>query len=37
MADDSKSASPYARRWVAKVHGRIVAQGGTPEQAFHAA
>lgn len=29
--------SPYAGRWVARVHGRIVAQGGTPEQALHAA
>jgi len=28
---------PYAGRWVAKVHGKIVAQGGTPEQALHAA
>ena len=37
MTDDSKSASPYAGRWVAKVRGRIVAQGGTPEQALHAA
>lgn len=36
MTDDSKSASPYAGRWVAKVRGRIVAQGGTPEQALHA-
>ncbi|MDX1378033.1 MAG: HD domain-containing protein [Anaerolineales bacterium] len=37
MTDDSKAASPYAGRWVAKVRGRIVAQGGTPEQALHAA
>lgn len=29
--------SPYAGRWVARVRGRIVAQGGTPEQALHAA
>ena len=28
---------PYAGRWVAKVRGKIVAQGGTPEQALHAA
>ena len=28
--------SPYAGRWVALVHGRVVAQGGTPEQALHA-
>jgi poly(A) polymerase len=27
----------YAGRWVAKVRGKIVAQGGTPEQALHAA
>jgi putative nucleotidyltransferase with HDIG domain len=37
MSDHSKAASPYAGRWVAKVRGRIVAQGGTPEQALHAA
>jgi len=38
MANDSPSAdSPYAGRWVARVRGRIVAQGGTPEQALHAA
>lgn len=32
-----KNSSPYAGRWVARVRGRIVAQGGTPEQALHAA
>lgn len=38
MPDDSQAAgSPYAGRWVARVRGRIVAQGGTPEQALHAA
>lgn len=39
MPDDSQatSASAYAGRWVATVRGRIVAQGGTPEQALHAA
>lgn len=38
MSDDSHTAnSPYAGRWVARVRGRIVAQGGTPEQALHAA
>ncbi|MBK9927850.1 MAG: HD domain-containing protein [Anaerolineales bacterium] len=37
MPDDSQSASAYAGRWVARVRGRIVAQGGTPEQALHAA
>jgi hypothetical protein len=29
--------SPYAGRWVARVRGRIIAQGGTPEQALRAA
>ena len=28
----SKSHSPYAGRWVALVNGRVIAQGGTPEQ-----
>jgi putative nucleotidyltransferase with HDIG domain len=28
---------PYAGRWVAKVRGRIVAQGDTPDQALYAA
>ncbi|MGZ9234162.1 MAG: HDIG domain-containing metalloprotein [Anaerolineales bacterium] len=38
MSDDSQTAdSPYAGRWVARVRGRIVAQGGTPEEALHAA
>src|SRR5262245_47299371 len=37
MQDDSQAASAYAGRWVARVRGRIVAQGGTPEQALHAA
>src|SRR5271157_1986560 len=27
----------YAGRWLAKVRGKIVAQGGTPEQALYAA
>ena len=31
-----KSHSPYAGRWVARVHGKVVAQGGTPEQALRA-
>ena len=30
-------SSPYAGRWVARVRGRIIAQGGTPEQALQAA
>jgi tRNA nucleotidyltransferase/poly(A) polymerase len=29
--------SPYAGRWVARLHGQIIAQGGTPEQARRAA
>ncbi len=37
MSNDSQTASPYAGRWVARVRGKIVAQGGTPEQALHAA
>src|SRR5215510_15753701 len=38
MQDDSElTASAYAGRWVARVRGKIVAQGGTPEQALHAA
>ena len=38
MPDDSQTpASPYTGRWVARVRGKIVAQGGTPEQALQAA
>jgi tRNA nucleotidyltransferase/poly(A) polymerase len=38
MPEESReSASPYAGRWVARVNGRIIAQGGTPEQALRAA
>ena len=33
MREDSN----YAGRWVARIRGKIVAQGGTPEQALHAA
>src|SRR5687767_4611456 len=29
--------SPYAGRWVARLRGKIIAQGGTPEQALRAA
>ena len=29
--------SPYAGRWVARLRGRIIAQGGSPEQARRAA
>ncbi|MGZ9165286.1 MAG: HD domain-containing protein [Anaerolineales bacterium] len=35
--DDQIVGSPYAGRWVARLRGRIIAQGGTPEQALHAA
>jgi putative nucleotidyltransferase with HDIG domain len=37
MPDDPQVTSAYAGRWVARVRGRIIAQGGTPEQALHAA
>jgi tRNA nucleotidyltransferase/poly(A) polymerase len=38
MAANSRaSESPYAGRWVARLRGRIIAQGGTPEQALQAA
>jgi len=37
MPDDPSSASSYSGRWVARVRGQIVAQGGTPEQARLAA
>jgi tRNA nucleotidyltransferase/poly(A) polymerase len=37
MHEDSQAASNYAGRWVARIRGKIVAQGGTPEQALHAA
>jgi tRNA nucleotidyltransferase/poly(A) polymerase len=32
-SEEAKSLSPYAGRWVARVHGKIVAQGQTAEQA----
>ncbi|MDO8754916.1 MAG: DUF5678 domain-containing protein [Anaerolineales bacterium] len=31
-----KLHSSYAGRWVALVRGRVIAQGGTPEQALRA-
>jgi tRNA nucleotidyltransferase/poly(A) polymerase len=38
LADNEHTpSSPYAGRWVARVRGKIIAQGGTPEQALHAA
>jgi poly(A) polymerase len=36
-ADEQPPDSPYAGRWVARLRGKIIAQGGTPEQALHAA
>ena len=37
MHDHPQAQSAYAGRWVARIRGKIVAQGGTPEQALHAA
>jgi tRNA nucleotidyltransferase/poly(A) polymerase len=37
VKNEDTASSPYAGRWVARVRGRIIAQGGTPEQALHAA
>ncbi|MBI5296359.1 MAG: HD domain-containing protein [Chloroflexi bacterium] len=34
---DEKKQSAYAGRWVARLHGHIIAQGGTPELARRAA
>ncbi len=34
---DSQAASPYAGRWVARLRGKIIAQGKTPEEARRAA
>lgn len=31
---NEESKNPYAGRWVAKLRGRIIAQGGTPQQAL---
>lgn len=36
MSEENHANSPYAGRWVALVRGRVVAQGGTPEQALRA-
>jgi len=36
-AEGQTSDSPYAGRWVARLRGKIIAQGGTPEQALRAA
>jgi len=35
--EDDKLRSSYAGRWVARLHGKIIAQGGTPELARRAA
>jgi len=35
--DTQTNASPYAGRWVARLRGKIIAQGETPEQALRAA
>ena len=35
--ESDSTASAYAGRWIARVRGKIVAQGGTPEQALYAA
>jgi tRNA nucleotidyltransferase/poly(A) polymerase len=32
-----QSASPYAGRWVARLRGKVIAQGNTPEEARRAA
>ena len=37
MSHESQATTSYAGRWVARIRGRIVAQGGTPEQALRAA
>lgn len=34
---DLHPASPYAGRWVARLHGKVIAQGNTPEEALRAA
>ena len=32
-----KNTAPYAGRWIARLQGKIVGHGGTPEQAIQAA
>lgn len=34
--NEKDQTSPYAGRWVARARGRVIAQGGTPEQALRA-
>lgn len=40
MSDDTSPLvqphSPYVGRWVARLRGKVIAQGDTPEQALHA-
>lgn len=36
-ADKEKSNASYSGRWVARLRGKVIAQGGTPEQALRAA
>ena len=35
--DREQDTSPYAGRWVARIQGKVIAHGGTPEQARRAA
>ncbi len=35
--NDSQPVSPYAGRWVARLRGKVIAQGSTPEEARRAA
>ncbi|MBT3336380.1 MAG: HD domain-containing protein [Anaerolineae bacterium] len=35
--EKGSAKSPYAGRWVARLRGKIIAHGGTPAQALHAA
>ncbi len=37
IEDESSSGASYSGRWVARLRGKIIAQGGTPEQALQAA
>ena len=37
MEEKGKQSSPYAGRWIAHLRGKIIAHGGTPEQARRAA
>ncbi len=37
MEDKNPSVASYTGRWVARLRGKIIAQGGTPEQALQAA